>query len=65
MPKEPLLNDFELQHEGVQKILHYFEARLIELRIQNDNPKADRLTRGKIAEIKSFNKIISPKKHLT
>ena len=60
MLNEISLTEFEMQELGTRKILEYFEERLIELRIKNDNPKADRLTRGRIAEIKTFTKLMLP-----
>lgn len=59
MLKDPLLTDYELIGPSVQKIVKYFEDRLIELRLANDDPRADRLTRGRIAEIKTFNKALA------
>lgn len=54
------MSEFELAQSGVRKILEYFDDRLIKLREQNDNYKAHRSTRGRIAEIKDFNKLLSP-----
>ena len=61
MLKEPLMTNYEMEQPGVQKIVKYFEERLQTLREKNDNPKADRLTRGRIAEIKTFNILMNPK----
>ena len=62
--KEPLMTEYELQEPGVRKILDYFETRLQELRIQNDNYKADRSTRGRIAEIKDLKIKLYPKSNV-
>jgi len=56
----PLITEFELNQSGVRKLIEYFDNRLIKLREQNDNYKAHRSTRGRIAEIKDFQKIINP-----
>ena len=52
------LNEVELHQTGVANILTYFDERLVELRILNDNYKADRSTRGRIAEIKTIQKSV-------
>ncbi len=63
--KDPLMTEFEVQQSGVQKILEYFDNRLQTLRLANDNYKADRSTRGRIAEIKDLQKRLdtTPKSH--
>lgn len=53
---KPLMTEFEMQQSGVQKIMDYFDLRLQTLRLANDNYKADRSTRGRIAEIKDLQK---------
>lgn len=60
--KPPLLNDPELMGPGIAKILEYFDNRLTKLREDNDSFTADIHIRGRIAEIKAFQKAIHPKK---
>ena len=59
--KPPLLSDPELMSPGIAKILEYFDNRLTKLRIDNDSFNADIHIRGRIAEIKAFQKAIHPK----
>lgn len=59
--KDPLVNEYEINQSGVMKIMDYFEKRLQTLRLANDNYKADRSTRGRIAEIKDLQREIMPK----
>lgn len=56
------LNDFEKMESGAEKIIKYFDARLAKLRVENDDPEADVATRGRIAEIKTFQSLLVPKK---
>ena len=49
-----LLNDFEKEEVTTTKIIKYFNERLTKLRIDNDSLDSDPLTRGRIAEIKTF-----------
>ena len=58
--QQPLLSEFELAQPGVQKIIDYFDKRLIADRIANDSPHADQLLRGRIAEIKDFKNALHP-----
>ena len=52
--KEDLLalSDFEKNQSGVIKIITFLEDRLAAHRIANDSAEADKLIRGRIAEIK-------------
>lgn len=59
--REPLLTEADLMNPAVIKILEYFTKRLTKLRIANDKFDAEIHIRGRIAEIKEFNKIIKPK----
>ena len=59
---EPLLNNYEKMEPAAEKIIKYFAARLIKLRIENDSFESDPSTRGRIAEIKDFQKMLEPKK---
>jgi len=59
--REPLLAPQELMIPAVAKILAYFDEKLTKLRIANDSINADVSTRGRIAEIKDFQKAVSPK----
>lgn len=60
--RDPLLTEFELSQSGVQKILQWFDARLENHRVSNDDLNASLLLRGRIAEIKDLGKAINPKK---
>lgn len=51
-----LITEFEMQQSGVQKIMDHLDQRLQILRLANDNYRADRSTRGRIAEIKDLQK---------
>jgi len=53
-----LLSEHELSHPSVIKIKELLEQRLNKYRIKNDQFNADQSTRGRIAEIKSLQKII-------
>ena len=57
----PLLTDADLMDPAVIKILKYFENRLTKLREDNDSFTAHESTKGRIAEIKAFNRAIKPK----
>lgn len=59
--KTPLLSDPELMSPGIAKILEYFDHRLTKLREDNDSFTAEIHIRGRIAEIKAFQKIIRPR----
>ena len=58
---DPLLTEIDLMNPAIIKILKYFDDRLTKLRIDNDSFNAHESTRGRIAEIKDFNKVIKPK----
>jgi hypothetical protein len=60
--KDPLMTEYELQQPGMVKLIKYLDDRLQMLRIKNDNYKADRSTRGRIAEIKDLKKALYPTK---
>tara|TARA_R110000803_G_scaffold5230_6_gene17352 strand:+ start:5964 stop:6188 length:225 start_codon:yes stop_codon:yes gene_type:complete len=59
--KEPLLTEIDLMNPAVAKIIKYFDDRLTKLRIDNDKFDADIHIRGRIAEIKAFNRAVKPK----
>ena len=59
--KEPLLTEADLMNPAVAKIIKYFEDRLTKLREDNDSFNAHPSTKGRIAEIKTFNKAVKPK----
>ena len=63
--REPLLNDFEQLDPAVAKIIKYFKERLTKLRIENDTFDAPAGTRGRIAEIKDFQKLLEPEKAIS
>ncbi len=56
------LNDFEKMEPAAVKIIEYFSKRLTKLRIDNDKFDSDISTRGRIAEIKAFQKFLATKK---
>ena len=56
--RDPLLNDFELMEVTAVKITTYFKERLEKLRIENDSYDSHESTRGRIAEIKDFQKAL-------
>lgn len=60
--RDPLLNDFELMEVTAVKITTYFKERLEKLRIENDSYDSHESTRGRIAEIKDFQKAINSTK---
>ena len=55
------LNDFEKNEPITQKFMKYLDERLKSLRIQNDLHNAPVDIRGRIAEVKSILKKVSPK----
>ena len=57
------LSDYEKQEPGAKKITEYFEKRLEYLRVQNDSFDAKPDVRGRIAEIKTLQLKLNPKKH--
>ncbi len=59
--RDPLLNDFERMEVTAVKIIKYFDDRLTKLRLENDSYDSHVSTRGRIAEIKDFQKAILPK----
>ena len=61
MIEGPILNEQELMQPCVMKIVKYFEERLAKLRIDNDPLDAPLSIRGRIAEIKSFQKNLKQK----
>ncbi len=61
--KPPLLTDMDLMNPAVAKIIKYFDDRLTKLREDNDSFTADVHIRGRIAEIKAFNKAVKPKQN--
>jgi len=61
MLNEPLLTQGDLMNPAVIKIIKYFDDRLTKLRIDNDSFNAHESTKGRIAEIKSFNLAVTPK----
>jgi len=56
---EHFLNQHERNHQTVNKIVAMLEERLNKFRIMNDDPDANQLLRGRIAEIKTLLKIIN------
>ena len=57
------LTDYEKQEPGVKKIIDYFNGRIEALRMQNDSFDAKPDVRGRIAEIKTLQLKLNPKKH--
>ena len=58
--RSPLVNDFEKMEVTAVKIIKYFDNRLAKLRLDNDSYDSHESTRGRIAEIKDFQKAILP-----
>jgi len=59
--KPPLLASHEQIERGVVKILELIDERIQKHRESNDNPDADPLLRGNIAELKAIKKLILAK----
>ena len=58
---EPFLLDHEMNQPGMLKIIEYFDNRLAELRLQNDDfNNCPIKLRARIDEIKTFQKKLSP-----
>lgn len=58
------ITEYELAQTGLVTVLNFLHERLADHRLANDNPNADPLLRGRIAEIKFLFKQLDPKSTL-